>query len=87
GFWDMARGFFRPGASVLSRPHYEEKKLFFRYYEQELDTHQKELFRAYLSFPHLSLEKRLATLLRHDFSIGGHRKILILKTLLRKPLV
>lgn len=86
GFRDMARGFFRPGASVLSPPHYEEKQLFFHHYEHELNGHQKELFHAYQSFPHLSLGKRLAILLRHNFSIGGHRIILILKTLLRKPL-
>lgn len=86
GFWDMALGFFRKGASVVSQIHYDEKKSFFHFYESQLNNEQKRLFQAYLTFPHISLFKRLWTLWKYDFSIGGYKTVLYAKTFLRKPL-
>jgi len=85
--WDMAKSFFRPNASVLSQTHYEEKKNFFKYYENILPNKESNFFRAYLLFPKVSLTKRLWIILRYNFSVGGHRIILIIKTLIRKPLL
>lgn len=83
---DMAKGFFRRNASVLSPRHYDEKKNFFAFYENLLPSDKADLFRAYLRFPNVSLPRRLGIIIWHRFSIGGHHLILILKTLIRKPL-
>lgn len=86
GFWDMARGFFRRGASVLSRTHYDEKMNFFHFYHSHLNEEQTALFQAYLNFPRLSLPNRLLSIWKYGFSLGGHKSVLYIKTLLRVPL-
>jgi rhamnosyltransferase len=82
----MIRGFFRSGAAVLSHRHYEEKKAFYDYYKTIISEHEIALFEAYLKFPNVSLIKRFWIILNNRFSIGGHHMILLLKTLLRKPI-
>lgn len=86
GFWDMVRTFFRKGAAVINRHHYDEKKHFFHYYQANLNEKQKKLFEAYLQYPQLSLFKRLWIVWKYNFSLGGHQLILYIKTLIRKPL-
>jgi len=86
GYGDMMRGFFRLGASVLSSCHYDEKKVFFNHYKTRMSQKNISLFEAYLQFPTVSLPNRLWVILRNRFSLGGHLMILLLKTLLRKPI-
>jgi rhamnosyltransferase len=86
GYWDMARGFFRSGASVLSRRHYEEKKEFFNHYKTIISPKDIPLFEAYLNFPKAMYLMRIWIIIKNRFSIGGHHMILLLKTLLRKPI-
>ncbi|MFZ2969133.1 MAG: glycosyltransferase family 2 protein [Sulfuricurvum sp.] len=86
GYLDMAQGFFRRDATVLSHRHYEEKKAFLTYYKTAISDKNILLFEAYLNFVTVSLFKRLVIILTHRFSLGGHKMVLLLKTLLRKPL-
>jgi len=86
GYLDMVRGFFRSGASVLNRHHYEEKKAFFDYYKTSMLQEYNVLFEAYLDFPKAMYLKRVWIIVSNRFSIGGHQMILLIKTLLRKPL-
>jgi glycosyltransferase involved in cell wall biosynthesis len=86
GYWDMVRGFFRSDASVLSYPHYEEKQEFFNHYKTMMSQQDISLFKAYLDFPNAMYLKRLWIVISNRFSIGGHHMILLLKTLLRKPI-
>jgi rhamnosyltransferase len=86
GYWDMARGFFRSGASVVNHRHYKEKKEFFNHYKTKMSPKNISLFEAYLDFPNTSLIMRLWIILSNRFSIGGHQLILFIKTLLRKPI-
>lgn len=86
GYTDMLRGFFRSGASVLSYRHYEEKKAFFDHYKTKMSPKNISLFEAYLNFPNVSMIRRFWILLSNQFSLGGHQIILLLKTLLRKPI-
>lgn len=71
---------------VISKPHYDEKKAFFDAYEQALDDDTRRLFLAYFSYADKSRIGRLGVVLRHGFSMGGHRWALLLKTLLRRPI-
>lgn len=86
GYWDMVRGFFRSGASVLSHRHYEEKKEFFHHYKTSISPNDLPLFEAYLNFPKARYLERIWIIISNRFSIGGHHMILLLKTLLRKPI-
>lgn len=86
GYLDMIRGFFRTGASVLSHRHYEEKQEFFNHYRTMMSQQDISLFKAYLDFPKAMYLKRLWIIISNRFSIGGHQLILLLKTLLRKPI-
>ena len=71
---------------VLSKKHYEEKRAFFDAYCEELDDRTRRLFIAYLDYPKKIMIQRVWLVLRHGFSIGGHKLPLILKTLLRRPI-
>lgn len=82
----MAKGFFRSGAAVLSRAHYEEKQAFYNHYKHRLSQEQRELFHAYLSYASAPLMGRLWLIVRYRFSLGGHFWVLLLKTLLRRPI-
>lgn len=84
--WDMLRGFFRKNAKVLSKPHYDEKVNFYHFYYNHIDPRNRSFFEAYINFPKISLIKRLYTIWYYDFSLGGHKIALHLKTLLRAPL-
>lgn len=86
GYLDMVRGFFRSGASVLSRRHYEEKKEFFNHYKTIMSPKDIILFEAYLNFPKAMYITRVWIIVSNRFSIAGHHMILLLKTLLRKPI-
>jgi rhamnosyltransferase len=86
GYWDMIRGFFRSGAAVLSHRHYEEKKEFFNHYRTIMSPKDILLFEAYLNFPKAMYITRIWIIVSNRFSIGGHHMILLLKTLLRKPI-
>ncbi len=86
GKWSGWYRFFRKGAAVLSRDHYEEKKVFFEKYYNDLVEENRQLFEAYLRFPEVSLLKRLSIVLLYQFSLGGMYMPLWIKTLIRKPL-
>lgn len=73
-------------AFVLSRVHYEEKKAFYEAYRDRLDERSRSVFEAYLAFPTKGLAGRLWLVVRRDFSLGGHRLPLLVKTILRRPI-
>ncbi len=83
---EMARKFFRGGAAVISQAHFNEKYAFFDHYRHRLNPEQRTLFEAYIAFAHASLPIRLWLIVRHRFSLGGHFWVLLLKTLLRRPI-
>ena len=83
---DKIKRIFSRELFVLSELHFLEKKSFFEAYRNELSEVNIDLFRAYLSYPFNSLFIRLWIVLRFQFSIGGYRLPLLIKTLLRRPL-
>jgi glycosyltransferase involved in cell wall biosynthesis len=85
-FFDKLRRIVSVKTYVLSKRHYDEKRAFFEAYFEELDDRTKRLFIAYLDYPKKGVIGRIWLVLRHGFSIGGHRLPLIIKTLLRRPI-
>ncbi len=75
--------FSRP---VLTLKHYEEKRAFFEAYQNDLEDESKRLFSEYLRFPHCNKIQRLLLLFRNRFSYGGKFFLLIMKTIIRKPI-
>lgn len=86
GFWQRLQRLVSTSGVVISKTHYEEKKAFYDAWHHNMDDHSKRLFRAYFSYAEKRRAGRLAVVLRHGFSIGGHRWALLLKTLLRRPI-
>jgi len=84
--WDTLYQFFRRNAYVLSKVHYEEKKIFFDHYQDQMRLEDRTLFQAYLRFPSLPLWKRFMLILHYRFSMGGMYLPLWIKTLIRRPI-
>ncbi len=78
--------FFRTQAFVLSGKHFEERKSFFLAYNLSMKKEYKYLFLEYLRFSKASFFKRIFILVRNDFSLGGNRIPLYLKSIIRRPL-
>lgn len=85
-FWQRLQRIVSTRGFVINRVHFDEKKAFFDAYQNELDDHALRLFEAYFSYVDKNLAGRLGVVLRHGFSMGGHRWALLLKTLLRRPI-
>lgn len=77
---------FQSGGFIISKAHYLEKKSFYIAYKKQLSKEQKQLFEAYLSFPSVSLFKRIMLLIKYNFKEGQSRAHLLVKVLLRNPL-
>lgn len=82
----IALRFFRRGAFVISRKHYDEKNEFYKEFKAKMSDRDRLLFAQYLKFPEVSLLRRLCIILRNEFSMGGYRLPLLVKTLIRRPI-
>ncbi len=84
---NIIKQFFNTTSPVLSKKHYLEKKEFFSAFSHKLPKYEKELYSAYLKYPECSFFQRIMIILKYDFSLGGLRIPLLLKSILRKPLL
>lgn len=71
---------------VLSAKHYKEKESFYNAYKNDLNDDARRLFVAYLAFPKKALLKRIHLIIHNEFSIGGSKLKLLIKTIIRKPI-
>jgi len=77
--------FFRRNGFVLSSVHFNERKAFFHAYESMMKNEDRRLFCEYIKFGEVNFFKRILILLKNDFSLGGNRIPLYIKTILRRP--
>lgn len=77
--------FFDSSSGVIDIKHQMGTIEFFRHFENQLSNKQRKIFSAYFRFPSAPLIQRIGILLKHRFKIGRMSYILLLKTLLRKP--
>lgn len=70
---------------LISRKHYREKKEFYENYSQEISPENNKLLSQYLKFcVESSKLKKIIIIMRNDFTLGGSKIKLIVKTLVRK---
>lgn len=86
GFLGFVKRAVNFGGYVISKKHYEEKKSFFDFYKDQLNTSQVEIFNAYFDFPNQTLTTRIRSIFKHNLSEGGNQIKLLSKTILRHPL-
>lgn len=70
---------------VLEKRHYDANESFYKHFNEQLSETQKDLFVAYLKYPHLSKIQRLKSILTHQFK-SKNVSTLLLKTLIRKAI-
>ncbi len=87
GLRDQVGSFFQSGKPVISRVHFEANRIFFSHYINRLDSEAKRLYNAYFRYGESrSVLKRLFILLWYGFTLGNMRGLLLLKTIMRKPI-
>lgn len=86
-FLRRVTNFFKRDKFVVDRRHYDSVACFFNAYKNKLSEDNQKLFQAYLKFGQSSIVlKRVLIILQNGFKIGNSRWILILKTIMRRPI-
>jgi glycosyltransferase involved in cell wall biosynthesis len=80
------RTFVTNSGGLIDPAHYEANKAFYETYKNKIKQEDRHLFEAYLSFPSQNYFMRMYMILKHAFKIGGNSYVLLLKTLIRKPI-
>lgn len=80
------KNFFKPASSVIDTDHYRGTIEFYDHYKSKMSSVQQAFFLAYCRFAKAPLWERVAILFRYRFKIGRTNTILLLKTLMRKPM-
>lgn len=87
GLYQKIRSFLFGGAPVVSRPHYEANRAFYRRYYALIDETGRSLFNAYFHYVEShSVFERLFILFKNRFTLGDTWGVLYYKTLVRKPI-
>lgn len=87
GTASKVRSFFGNKKFVINKRHYEANQSFYDFYKDSLSLENRTLFEAYFQYgKSQSVFARLGIVLRNGFSLGDKKGVLLLKTLIRKPL-
>lgn len=85
--WARLGLFLKTGKPVVSQTHYEANEAFYARYKEKMSKAKRELYVGYFRYcQSRSVLKRLFILLRHGFTLGNKRGVLLLKTIIRKPI-
>lgn len=86
GLFQRILSFFVRSKPVISRTHYEANRAFYNRYKDSLNASQQRLFQNYFRYAmEANLIQRLLILLENKFTLGDKRGVLLVKTLLRRP--
>lgn len=77
---------FKYSKPVLDRRHYLANEAFYNTFKHKLSQVQRNIFLAYLKYPGSSLFIRIMIVIKYRFKIGHTSLVLLLKTLIRKPI-
>ena len=87
GYLTKIRAFFKSGKPVIDSAHFVANQAFYSRYFPLLTGENRELFQAYFRYAHSrSVVKRITILIKNRFTLGDKKGVLILKTMLRKPI-
>ena len=88
GYWHRIKSFFSGRKSVISKSHFDANKAFYQQYHDLLSESTKTLYHAYFKYAYCtSVFGRLGILFKYGFTLGNRRWVLLLKTIIRKPIV
>lgn len=80
-------GFFMAEQFVIDRAHYNSLRSFYLKYEYQISSERKALFQAYFNYVSSnSVLQRITIVQKFGFRIGQSPYILLLKTILRRPI-
>lgn len=78
-------GVFNNAGYVISNAHFESKKSFYRFFENEMSAENKNIFRCYFNYcSEKNKFKRLLKLRRSPLSWGGDKNKILAKTLIQR---
>lgn len=80
------KNFINSDVGVVDIDHYKATQAFYEYYKNSMSSEQRKIFSAYFSFIVSPFWKRLKIIYKYKFKIGRTVYILLIKTILRKPL-
>lgn len=83
---DRFRSFINRNHSVLDLNHFKANRSFYNLYKSDLTEQQIKLFKAYFDYPNKKLLQRMNIVRRNSFAIGNSKTVLLLKTLIRRPI-
>ncbi len=83
---NIIKRFLKPNRSVISPSHYHEINAFYKVFKSHMSKSNKKVYQLYIQYPRRSLMYRLLIIYYHNFSLGGYKFPLLIKTLLRKPM-
>lgn len=87
GYRTKIKSFFKSNKSVIDRAHFVANQAFYNRYFALLNGGSKELFQAYFRYANSrSVTKRIAILIKHGFTLGNRKGVLLLKTMFRKTI-
>lgn len=86
GKYNRIRSFFRRNAFVIDKLHYDANFSFYNKYKDCIEPKSQQLFLQYFKYAESTLLKRLFIVIKNKFSMGNNALILILKTLIRRPI-
>ena len=86
GLSDFIKRVVSKNGYVISKKHYQEKMFFFDFYKNKLNKKQLNIFNAYFDYVQQPRIKRIYIIFKNDFSEGGNKVKLLIKTILRPPL-
>ena len=83
---DRFRSFINRNHSVIDLNHFKANRSFYNLYKSDLTEQQIKLFKAYFDYPNKKLLQRMNIVRRNSFAIGNSKTVLLLKTLIRRPI-
>lgn len=86
GLYHKIKRLLNNNTYVIDRRHFNEKISFFEAYQHELSGENKKIFTNFFLYPTKNIFGRLFIVLINNYSLGQYKFLLIIKTLLLKPL-
>lgn len=84
--FEIIKQFFDRDACVVNHAHYQEKVNFYNNYKELINNNVQKFFTNFFLYVNVGFATRLWLVFRNKFTNAGSIGVLLLKTLIRKPL-
>ena len=86
-FSDKLKTFFKLNNPVIEKRHFKANMAFYEYYKNKIEDKDLKLFEAYFQYPDANIINRIRIIISNSFRIGKNNISLLLKTIIRKPML